>query len=101
MTIQIQQNKIRTLFLAGFHPNFLSIAIVCMGITKENFAKTILLSVLSQASWILIWLIIAGPFISKIDITNKNQIGYYIAVIFLWGVVNGVIGIYKFKKHKI
>ncbi len=100
MSMQIHQNKIRTLFLAGFHPNFLSIAIVCMGITRENFVKTILISIFSQATWIVIWLVIAGPFISKIDFSNENQIIYFISLIILWGIVNGVIGIYNFKNYK-
>lgn len=98
----MEKRSLLTFFLSAFHPNFLGLTIVCAGIVKENFVKTMFVSSLSLAFWISAWILVATPFIKNISLkeTEQGQSWYIVSFFIIWGLFNIFIDIYKTTRKK-
>lgn len=74
------------IFLSAFHPNFLAIAVVCMGISREGILRTGMSASLSLAFWVPLWTIVAAVLLSQVNIEDPNQHWYIFAAFVVWGV---------------
>lgn len=79
-----QHGKI-AIFLSAFHPNFLSVALVCAGITRRNFIRTIVLAGVSQLFWIAFWIVVGTPILQNVNMEDPNQAWYLVLLLILWG----------------
>lgn len=87
--------EIKTIFWTSIHPNFLSLCIVAAGIAKARFQRIIFISAIALAFWITVWIIIASPFLKKIDVAETDISWYIVLILFLWGVINIIIEHYR------
>lgn len=87
----LSQHQFKTIFFSAIHPNFLSVTVVCCGISRILFLKTIIVSSLALAVWIIIWIITTTPFLKSISIDDPNQGIYLVCFFFLWGVINIIL----------
>lgn len=83
---QLNKKGMLTIFTTGIHPNFLAVTMVCLGISKISFKKSIFLSILSVIFWVTIWTFVASKVVKEINFQDSNQSLYLLGLFFLWGV---------------
>lgn len=72
--------------LTAVHPNFLAIAVVCMGIAREGLLKTSAIVGVALIFWVSLWTIIIAAVVSKVNVEDPNQHWYIFGVFILWGL---------------
>ena len=87
MRDRLEKNWVRTTFLSAFHPNFLAITMVCLGISKTGIMKSIGVSVAALLFWVTLWTVIVAAFVRNVNIQDSNQTIYLLVLFILWGVV--------------
>jgi membrane protein DedA with SNARE-associated domain len=73
--------------LSACQPSILAFAVVCMGITREGLVRTIFLAAISLIPWVALIIVLLSIITKGIDVTDKNQAWYFIALLVLWGLV--------------
>lgn len=86
MQYRLERSGLFTVFLTGIHPNFLAITMVCLGIARISFYKSLINSVISVSFWVILWTYIASKVVTKINLKDPNQSVYLLLIFFLWGV---------------
>lgn len=86
MQKRLEKNSWRTIFLTSFHPNFLAITMVCLGIGKINLFKSIFSSTVSLIFWVTLWTFIASKAVKTINLQDSNQSLYLLGLFFIWGI---------------
>lgn len=92
---------LKTIFFTSFHPNFLAITMISAGIAKSNLLKVLLQSTISLIFWISIWMTVIYVFFKDNQFSfteNENQVLYFVAVIFIWGLVKCILSYLKERK---
>lgn len=84
-------------FAAAFHPNFQAIAVVCLGIVRRPFMRTLLTQSSYVAVWVPIWTLIFSVLRKSIDVTDSSQPWYIVILLVSIGVI--LIGVEQFKRQ--
>jgi hypothetical protein len=58
-----------------------------MGITRQGLVRTIFLAAISLIPWVALIIVLLSIITKGIDVTDKNQAWYFIALLVLWGLV--------------
>src|SRR3989338_552338 len=101
MQKRLEKRGLLTVFLTAFHPNFLAITLVCLGIGKIKFLKSLFYSFISATFWVTVWTIIVSKLVKKINLQDSNQSLYLLGGFFLWGVVLVIKNEIKKSKTKL
>lgn len=75
------------LFLTAIHPNFLAIAMVCLGIARRGIVVSTLKGAIFLIPWVSLIIGVLGVTATHVDVTNKNQAWYFVGLFLLWAVV--------------
>jgi membrane protein DedA with SNARE-associated domain len=76
----LSKSFIRSVFFLGVHANFMSVGVVCLGIARYGYFRTIAITSLSFSFWIpLQFFIVAG--LGDISLSSSSNFGLYFSII--------------------
>ena len=85
MQVWLNRNGPLTIFLSAFHPNFLAVGSICMGIAREGLLKTLGLSFIGIAFWIPVSVYVLGFVLPNPQEDTAFLYWFVVGFLVLWG----------------